>query len=87
METILPYLINSVFGAGGGWLSNMLKPNALGGVGNILAGAIGGNALQIIGSLSGMFANSGSGGFDWMSALTALIGGGAGSMLGGLLKK
>lgn len=38
MESILPILINTLFGAGGGWLGNMLKSNGLGMIGNLIAG-------------------------------------------------
>ncbi|MBK7230779.1 MAG: hypothetical protein IPH93_00535 [Saprospiraceae bacterium] len=89
METILPYLLNTLLGAGGGWLGNMLKKNGLGTVGNLIAGAVGGNALPLI---IGMLMNKGTeaaatGGFDIMGLITALVGGGAGSLIGGLFKK
>ncbi|MBK9271296.1 MAG: hypothetical protein IPM48_06835 [Saprospiraceae bacterium] len=87
METILPYLLNTLLGAGGGWLGNMLKKNGLGMVGNLIAGAVGGNALPMI---LAQFMNSGSeasGGMDIMSLITASVGGGAGSLIGGLFKK
>ncbi|HRI59491.1 MAG TPA: hypothetical protein PK228_07200, partial [Saprospiraceae bacterium] len=48
MESFLPYLINTVLGAGGGYLANMLKKNGLGMVGNLLTGAVGGNVLPLI---------------------------------------
>lgn len=89
METILPYLLNTLLGAGGGWLGNMLKKNGLGTVGNLIAGAVGGNALPLI---IGMLMNKGTeaaatGGFDIMGLITALVGGGAGSLIGGLFKR
>ena len=37
-------LLSTVAGGGGGYLANMVKPNALGNVGNLIAGAVGGNA-------------------------------------------
>jgi hypothetical protein len=84
MEQILPYLINSAVGAGGGFLGNLLKKNGLGMVGNLLAGAVGGNALPMI-------AQAVMGGGDSnnmiMGIITSLIGGSAGSLLGGLFKK
>ncbi|HOJ90974.1 MAG TPA: hypothetical protein PK622_05085 [Saprospiraceae bacterium] len=86
MESILPILINTLFGAGGGWLGNMLKSNGLGMIGNLIAGGAGGNILPLLGSAAGLLSNTG-GGFDIMSAVTALLGGGAGSLLGGLFKK
>jgi len=49
-------------------------------------GGAGGNILPLLGSAAGLLSNTG-GGFDIMSAVTALLGGGAGSLLGGLFKK
>ena len=48
MDSILPILINTLLGAGGGWLGSLLKKNGLGMVGNLLAGAVGGNVLPLI---------------------------------------
>jgi uncharacterized membrane protein YeaQ/YmgE (transglycosylase-associated protein family) len=88
MDAILPYLINAIFGAGGGWLASLLKKNGLGMVGNLLTGAVGGNILPLITSALGLFANTeGGNNLDLASIITALVGGGAGSLLGGLLKK
>lgn len=91
METIVPYLLNAVFGAGGGWLASLLKKNGLGLIGNLLTGAVGGNILPLITSALGLFgsgaADGAAGGLDIASFLTALVGGGAGSLIGGLLKK
>lgn len=88
MDSILPYLVNAIFGAGGGWLASMLKKNGLGMLGNLLTGAVGGNILPLITSALGMFTTSeGGNNLDLASIVTALIGGGAGSLLGGLLKK
>ena len=86
MEAILPYLINTLVGAGGGWLGNMLKKNGLGMVGNLIAGPAGGNILTLI---LNQFMNSGGtdGGFDWMGILVSLIGGTGGSLIGGMFKK
>jgi len=87
METILPYLINTLLGAGGGYLGNLLKKNGLGMIGNLLAGAVGGNVLPLI---LGQLMNSGgeaAGGLDIVGMISALLGGGAGSLLGGLFKK
>ena len=88
MDSILPILINTLLGAGGGWLGSLLKKNGLGMVGNLLAGAVGGNVLPLITSAIGLFANSGSsdGGMDIAGMLISLVGGGAGSLLGGLFK-
>jgi uncharacterized membrane protein YeaQ/YmgE (transglycosylase-associated protein family) len=83
MEQLLPYLINAVAGAGGGYLGNMLKKNGLGLVGNLLAGAVGGNALPLI--LQAVM--GGDNNNMIMQIVSALLGGGAGSLLGGLFKK
>lgn len=88
MDAILPYLINAIIGAAGGWIASMLKKNGLGMVGNLLSGAIGGNLLPVITTALGMFAGTGDGNnLDIASIITALVGGGAGSLLGGLFKK
>jgi len=88
MDAILPYLVNAIFGAGGGWLATLLKKNGLGMVGNLLSGAVGGNILPLITSALGLFASSeGGNNLDVASIITALVGGGAGSLLGGLFKK
>ena len=86
MESILPILINTLFGAGGGWLGNMIKKNGLGMLGNLVAGGAGGNLLPLLGSAAGLLGGGAAtgGGFDLMTAATALLGGGAGSLLGGL---
>lgn len=85
----MPYLLNTLLGAGGGWLGNMLKKNGLGMVGNLLSGAVGGNVLPMILKAAGLVGTAPmeGGGMDWMALLTSLIGGGAGSLLGGLFKK
>ncbi len=95
MSTILPYLLNTVLGGGGGFLGSMLKKNGLGLIGNLLSGAVGGNVLPMILSALGVLgshpaaadaATTASSSPDIASLITALIGGGAGSLLGGLLK-
>lgn len=83
MEQILPYLINTLLGAAGGWLGNKLKANGLGNVGNLIAGAVGGNAVPLIASAL----MSGDGLNTILQYLLPLIGGGAGSLIGGLFKK
>ncbi len=83
MEQILPYLINTVVGAGGGYLGNMLKKNGLGMIGNLLAGAVGGNALPLI--LQQVMGGE-SGNNMIMTILSSLVGGGLGSVIGGLFK-
>ena len=46
-------LISSLVGGGGGFLGDMLKKNGLGTIGNVVAGAVGGNALPaILGALA-----------------------------------
>jgi hypothetical protein len=87
MESLIPIIIKCIAGAGGGYLGNMLKGNGLGMVGNLLAGAVGGNALPAILGMAGMAGATGGGGMDLMSIGSALLGGGAGSLLGGLIKK
>ncbi|MFN0212632.1 MAG: hypothetical protein ACKVT2_00120 [Saprospiraceae bacterium] len=83
MEQILPYLINTALGAGGGWLGNMLKANGLGTVGNLIAGAVGGNVVPLIaGALM-----SGEGLSGILSYILPLVGGTLGSLLGGMFKK
>ncbi|MFN0174559.1 MAG: hypothetical protein ACKVU0_07940 [Saprospiraceae bacterium] len=83
MEQILPYLINTALGAGGGWLGNMLKKNGLGNVGNLIAGAVGGNVLPlIVGALM-----NGEGLSGVLQYVLPLVGGTVGSLLGGLFKK
>ena len=81
---ILPILIKTVAGAGGGWLGNMLKQNGLGMLGNLVAGGVGGNLLPLATSALGLF-----GGGDNMivNILTSLVGGGLGSLLWVLFKK
>ena len=86
---ITQYLLQTLLGAGGGWLGNMLKANGLGAIGNLIAGAVGGNALPaILGMvMPGMMAGA-DGGTNMISTiLTSVIGGGAGSLIGGLIKK
>ncbi len=85
MESLIPILINSVVGGGGGYLGNMIKKNGLGMLGNLLAGAVGGNILPQIVSMAGLLGDGG--GMDIGSIISALVGGGAGSLIGGLFKK
>jgi hypothetical protein len=96
MSSILPYLLNTVLGGGGGFLGNMLKKNGLGLIGNLLSGAVGGNILPMILTALGVLGShpaaadaantAASSSPDIASLITALLGGGAGSLLGGLLK-
>lgn len=80
----MPLLINSLSGAAGGYLGNMLKQNGLGMVGNLLSGAVGGNALAF---LVPMLMGNGDTQSMVTSIITSLVGGGAGSLIGGMLKK
>jgi len=90
MESILPILIKTVLGGGGGFLGSLIKKNGLGLLGNLLSGAVGGNVLPLITAALGLFQNSADSGGSMPSIaaiLTSLIGGGAGSLIGGLFKK
>ena len=89
MESLLPLLINALVGGGGGFLSNMLKKNGLGLVGNLVAGAVGGGGLPaILASVApALLANADGSSNMIPTLLTSLIGGGAGSLIGGLFKK
>ncbi|MBP8725256.1 MAG: hypothetical protein KBF37_07800 [Saprospiraceae bacterium] len=82
-------LINTVAGAAGGYGGNMAKKNGLGMIGNLIAGAAGGNILPILAQALNLLGNSGGedGGFNIMGLILSLVGGGAGSLLGGLFKK
>ncbi len=87
METLLGILFNSAVGAGGGFLSNLVKKNGLSLVMNLISGAVGGNVANVLAGLAGaQFAQEGND-FSIMSIVTSLIGGGAGSLVGGLLGK
>ena len=79
-------LINTLAGSGGGWLGSMLKKNGLGLVGNLISGAIGGNALPAILGATGLL---GTGDSTSMvgTIVSSLVGGGLGSLVGGLFKK
>jgi hypothetical protein len=98
-STLINLLINSLAGGGGGFLGNLIKKNGLSMVANLLSGAVGGNVLPLIlkavGVLGGGAAAAdaaagaattaaSSGSFDLATLATAVLGGGAGSLLGGL---
>lgn len=86
MESILPLIMNAVLGGGGGFLGNMVKKNGMSLIANLLSGAVGGSILpQIAGMVMGGGAAAEAGAMDPMSMISAVVGGGAGSMLGGLL--
>ncbi len=82
-------LINTVAGAVGGYGGNMVKKNGLGMIGNLIAGAAGGNILPILVQALNLLGSGGGedGGFNIMGLILSLVGGGAGSLLGGLFKK
>jgi hypothetical protein len=86
---ITQYLLQTLLGAGGGWLGNMLKSNGLGAIGNVLAGAVGGNVLPgILGAVAPALmgaAADGSGNSMISTIISGLVGGSAGSLLGGLI--
>ncbi len=88
---VMSLLGNTVAGAAGGWLGNMLKKNGLGMIGNLVAGAAGGNVLPYLLSALGLVANANSfnaeGGINIIGIIISLLGGSAGSLLGGLFKK
>ena len=83
MESILPYLLNTVLGAGGAWLTNMLKKNNLSMPMNLLSGAVGGNVIPLIVQAI-MGADSST---MIMNSIMALVGGGLGSFIGGMVSK
>ncbi len=86
MESILPLIMNAVLGGGGGFLGNMIKKNGMSLIANLLSGAVGGSILpQLAGMVMGGGAAAEAGAMDPMSMISAVVGGGAGSMLGGLL--
>jgi len=87
MESILPLIINAVLGGGGGFIGNMIKKNGMSLIANLLSGAVGGSVLPQLAGMAGMLGGGAAeaGAMDPMSMVTALLGGGAGSMLGGLL--
>jgi hypothetical protein len=85
MENLVGILIHSVLGGGGGFLGNMVKKNGLSLVANLLAGAVGGNLGNVIAGAAGILGEGGD--FSIPSILSALLGGGAGSLIGGLFKK
>ena len=90
MSSLLPYLINTLLGAGGGYLGNMLKKNGLGMVGNLIAGAVGGNGLPaLLGAVAPTLMDGGgdAASFSPMGLITSLVGGSAASLIGGLIKK
>jgi len=86
MESLLPLIINAVLGGGGGFLGNMVKKNGMSLIANLLSGAVGGSILpQIASMVMGGGAAAEAGAMDPMSMISAVVGGGAGSMLAGLL--
>ncbi|MBK8701535.1 MAG: hypothetical protein IPN29_19095 [Saprospiraceae bacterium] len=84
-STLMNILINSVAGGGGGFLANLLKKNNLSMIANLLAGVVGGNAGAWIASAAGLLANADGSGNMLMSIISAVLGGGAGFLIGGFL--
>lgn len=85
MGDLLGILLHSALGGGGGFLANLAKKNGLSMGMNLLAGAIGGNVGNLLAGAAGLLGDGGD--LSLPSILTALIGGGAGSFIGGLLGK
>jgi uncharacterized membrane protein YeaQ/YmgE (transglycosylase-associated protein family) len=84
MENLLGILIHSVLGAGGGYGANVAKPTGQSMIMNLILGAVGGNVGNLLGGAMNLLGDS-----DWSigSILSALIGGGGGTLLGSLLGK
>lgn len=84
MESLLGILIHSALGAGGGYGANMAKPNGQSLIMNLILGAVGGNVGNLLGGVMGILGDS-----DWSigSILSALLGGGLGSLVGSFLPK
>lgn len=85
MESLLPLIINAVAGGGGGFLGNLIKGNGMSLIANLLSGAVGGSVLPQLASMAGLLAGGGGGGMDIGSIITAVVGGGAGSLIAGLV--
>ena len=86
-STLMNILINSVAGGGGGFLTNLIKKNGLSMIANLLAGAVGGNAGSWIASAAGLLANADGSNNMMMTILSSVLGGGLGSLVGGLFGK
>ncbi|MBK9567950.1 MAG: hypothetical protein IPO37_23135 [Saprospiraceae bacterium] len=84
MENLVGILIHSVLGAGGGYGANMAKPNGQSMIMNLILGAVGGNLGNVVGGLMGVLGDSN---FSIGSIVTALAGGGVGSLIGTFLPK
>lgn len=84
MENLVGILIHSVLGAGGGYGANMVKPNGQSMITNLILGAVGGNVGNLLGGVLGILGDSD---FSIGSILSALLGGGLGSLAGNLFKK
>ena len=84
MENLLGILIHSALGAGGGYGANMAKPNGQSLIMNLILGAVGGNVGNLLGGVMGILGES-----DWSigSILSAVLGGGLGSLVGSFLPK
>ena len=91
--TIVNPIIQSIAGViGGNAADSTLKDYSLGGLGNTIAGAIGGvGGGQVLQALIPMLAGAGGGDFDVGAVIGQLVGGGAGgailTIVAGLVKK
>jgi uncharacterized membrane protein YeaQ/YmgE (transglycosylase-associated protein family) len=87
MESLLPIIIQLVAGAVGGNVGGAaLKNSSLGGLGNTIAGALGGvGGGSLLGPLLGM-AGSAAGGVDIGSIATSGVGGIVLQIVAGLIK-
>ncbi len=84
MENLVGILIHSVLGAGGSYGANMVKPSGQNMITNLILGAVGGNVGNLLGGVLGVLGDSD---FSVGSILSALIGGGLGSLVGKFLPK
>jgi uncharacterized membrane protein YeaQ/YmgE (transglycosylase-associated protein family) len=67
-----------------GYGANMAKPNGQSMIMNLILGAVGGNLGNVVGGLMGVLGDSN---FSIGSIVTALAGGGIGSLVGTFLPK
>lgn len=84
MENLVGILIHSVLGAGGGYGANMAKPTGQSMITNLILGAVGGNVGNLLGGVLGVLGTSD---FSIGSILTAVLGGGLGTLVGSFLPK
>lgn len=90
METLLPIIIQLVAGAaGGGGIASVLKNVNLGGMGNMIAGAVGGVGGGQLASILGLIGGAGgaavtgepASGLDFGNLIGSAISGGAGGAI------